>query len=76
MNRKQKIVLIIGAVLLLIVIFTTPQVVTQPTSGGGLQFDADFPQSIDFQTGVLRGAGVIVATLFVCYALKGKDSAS
>lgn len=66
MNRKQKIVLIIGAILLLFVIFTTPTVFTiQGSEGRVVQVDADsswgknlarrgFHKSIDLKTGVRK----------------------
>lgn len=72
MNRNQRIVLIIGAIVLLIVILTAPEVSIY--EGSYLEYDpgSRLAPIVDFRTAIIRMIGVVGATLFIWYALKDK----
>ncbi len=71
MNKCQRIVLVLGAIILLLVIANAPTV--QYSRGGsvllGGTFD-DLANVIDLKTAIVRGLGVIIATILIFFAFK------
>jgi hypothetical protein len=84
MNKNQRIVLIIGAIVLLIALFSTPSYVQLAmTQGRILRYDPDseygrelikggLAKTFDIGNALVRGIAVAGVTLLVCYALKDK----
>lgn len=74
MNRKQRIILIIGAAAFLYVIFTSPKIsivkgtyVTPPSD------KKDVAKIVDVCTAMTRAVAVFGATLLVCIALRDRE---
>jgi hypothetical protein len=83
MNRNQKIILVIGAIVLLIALFTTPSYVLYPRDGVNVKVEANsgggrrlieigYAKTVDIGNALVRAIAVVGATLLVCYALKDK----
>lgn len=72
MNKRQRIVLIVGAILLLLVVFTTPKYFEVGSKRYSVVPDINLYPQVDLEAGILRALGVIGATLLVTYALKDR----
>lgn len=71
MNKKQRIVLIIGAAAFLYVIFTSPKIsIVKGTYVTPPQDKKDIARIVDVSTAMTRAIAVFGATLLVCIALK------
>lgn len=72
MNKKQRIVLIIGAIALIIIIITAPKVVI--VQGSYLKPEKvtkpNLAPVVDFHGALIRVIGVIGATLLIFFAVK------
>lgn len=72
MNQKQRVVLIIGAIILLIVVFTSPKVNMSdgPYTKPSKSKPPKLSEVTDIRTAIVRTMGVIGATIFIFFALK------
>ena len=71
MNKKQKIVLIVGALLMIIVFFTAPIYV--PYEGGYVKVERSNERGRTLPTDILMREGLVVAvTVIIYFALKDK----
>ena len=76
MNKKQRIVLIIGAGVFLYVLFTSPKIsIVKGTYVIPSPDKKDIAKIVDVSTAMTRAVAVLGATLLVCIALKDKKGA-
>ena len=75
MNKWQRIVLIIGAIIFYFTLMTIPRVVhrsqgmiTKPTTR-----NQKYARVMDVRTATVRGVAVLGATVLIFFALKKKD---
>lgn len=74
MNRKQRIILILGAAAFLYVILTAPKIaIVKGTYMTPPSDKKDIAKIVDVRTAVTRAVAVLGATLLLCTAFKDKN---